>query len=186
MGRLVVQQNVSLDGYAADGSGEPVFVADPEDWRALDTEELAWLGGVERVLLGAETYRMFSAFWPGETGEIIADRLNGLPKSVFSSTLPAAPWGRWEPARLERGDAIPRIAELKAQSEGDLVLWGSLSLMRTALRARLVDRVELRVMPVVLAGGRPLFAEPLEGELLGCRRFGQLAVLDYALSPSGR
>ncbi|BDI22673.1 dihydrofolate reductase family protein [Herbiconiux sp. L3-i23] len=183
MGALVVQQNVSIDGYAADSSGEATFVAAPGDWRSIDSEEERWLAGVDRILLGATTYRLFAAFWPQETEELIADRLNRTPKSVFSSTLVDAPWGDWAPARIERGDVVQRIAAIKAETAGDLVLWGSLRLMRTALAAGLVDRVELRVMPVVMGAGVPTFDAPLDAELVSSARHGDIVVLDYRMRP---
>ena len=73
-------------------------------------------------------------FWPTATTdkEIIADRLNTLPKLVFSNTLREAPWGNWSPARVVRGDAVAEIRRLKEQDGKHMVLWGSLFLVKTS------------------------------------------------------
>lgn len=180
MGSLTVQQAVSLDGYAADAAGDVAFAGSGEDWAAIDRVTLPWLETVDRVLLGAETYRLFVAFWPTDAseGSLVGQRLNAMPKSVFSRTLDAAPWGDLEPATLERGDAVARVRELRRTE--DLVLWGSLTLMADLLAGGVVDVVELRVMPVVLGAGRPLFARPWTGRLVGSRSYGDIVVNRYA------
>ncbi|WP_210505372.1 dihydrofolate reductase family protein [Naasia sp. SYSU D00057] len=159
MGRLVAQQIVSVDGFAADRDGGLEFFGDGSDWSEIDRENDAWLGGVGRILLGARTYRLFVEYWPTAT-ELLARRINTIPKTVFSSTLEEAPWGEWEPAQLERRDPIEVVRDLRASSDGDVVLWGSLTLFRSLLEAGQIDEVQLRVLPVALGEGTPLFDRP--------------------------
>ena len=85
-------------------------------------------------------------FWPTATTdkEIIADRLNTLPKLVFSNTLREAPWGNWSPARVVRGDAVAEIRRLKEQDGKHMVLWGSLSLAQDLIAADLIDEYHSR------------------------------------------
>lgn len=82
-----------------------------------DRDQLEFLDTVDTILLGRRTYELFVGYWPTATTdrEIIADRLNTLPKLVFSNTLSEAPWGSWSPARVVRGDAVTEVKQLKAQ-----------------------------------------------------------------------
>lgn len=109
-------------------------------------------------------HKIHVSFWPTATTdrEVVADRLNALPKLVFSNTLAAAPWGSWPPAQVVRGDAVAEIRRLKAQDGRHMVLWGSLSLAQALMAANLIDEYHLQVCPTVLGGGRRLFAESLE------------------------
>jgi hypothetical protein len=110
MRKVVVQQFVTLDGFAAGPNGELDFVtetgatADPTSGPFVEAQ-LAFIESLDTILLGAVTYRMFAEYWPEQTTETqhIADALNATPKVVFSSTLERAPWGSWEPARVFEG-----------------------------------------------------------------------------------
>jgi dihydrofolate reductase len=164
MRKVVVQEFVSLDGFAAGPNGEIDFITDsstgdPTSGPFVD-DQLAFIESVDTILLGATTYRMFAAFWPEQTTETqgIADALNSTPKVVFSSTLDSAPWGEWEPARLVSGSAADELRRLKAEDGKDMVVWGSISLVRSLAEEGLVDEYQLWLVPVVLGEGKPLFA----------------------------
>ena len=159
MRRLILQEWVSLDGYAVDGSGSLDFFPESETDKFSDTDQLAFLDSVDTILLGRKTYELFVGYWPtAKTDEeIIADRLNGLPKLVFSNTLTEAPWGTWPAARVVPGDAVVEIGRLKEQKGKHMVLWGSLSLARDLMLADLIDEYHLQLCPTLVGGGRPLF-----------------------------
>lgn len=159
MGRLVVEEWLSLDGFAADQEGNWDFFPKSETDRFSDRDQLTFLDRVDTILLGRKTYEIFVDFWPTATTdhEIIADRLNTLPKVVFSNTRREAPWGNWRPARVVAGDAVAEIERLKAEDGKHMVLWGSLSLAQRLIAADLVDEYHLRICPTILGGGRPLF-----------------------------
>src|SRR5918995_2794414 len=108
MRRLILEEWLSLDGYAEDKNGKLDFFPDSSSDKFSDADQLKFLDSVDTILLGRKTYELFVDYWPTATTdqEIIADRLNALPKVVFSSTLSEAPWGRWRPARVVRGDAV--------------------------------------------------------------------------------
>ncbi|HXV57356.1 MAG TPA: dihydrofolate reductase family protein [Gaiellaceae bacterium] len=172
MRQVVVQQFVTLDGYAAGPNGELDFVtagaaADPTTGPFVE-EQLAFIEGLDTILLGAVTYRMFAAYWPEQTRETqaIADALNATAKVVFSSTLESAPWGSWEPARLVSGSAEDEVRRLKAEPGKDMVVWGSLTLSDSLMRAGLVDEYRLQICPVLLGRGRRLFEDGLEAQSL--------------------
>jgi dihydrofolate reductase len=159
MRRLILQEWISLDGYAVDGEGSLDFFPTSETDRYSDRDQLAFLDGVDTILLGRKTYELFVDYWPTATTdeEIIADRLNELPKLVFSNSLSEAPWGTWPPAQIVLGDAVAEIGRLKSQEGKHMVLWGSLSLAQDLMAADLIDEYHLQLCPTLVGGGRPLF-----------------------------
>jgi dihydrofolate reductase len=173
MRKVVVQQFLTLDGYAAGPNGELDFVtesgaaADPTSGPFVE-KQLAFIESVDTILLGAVTYAMFAAYWPEQTTETqaIADALNATPKVVFSSTLESAPWGKWEPARVVSGSAADEVRRLKAEPGKDMVVWGSLALSDSLMREGLVDEYRLQVCPVVLGRGKRLFEDGLDMQWL--------------------
>jgi dihydrofolate reductase len=166
--RVVVQEFVTLDGFAAGPDGDLDFIqqastGDPTSGDFVD-DQLEFISTVDAILLGAVTYRMFSAYWPEQTTETqgIADALNSTPKVVFSRTLDRAPWGKWGDARLVSGSASDEVRRLKGEGGKDMVVWGSLSLAESLMREDLVDEYRLWVCPVVLGRGRRLFVDGLD------------------------
>jgi dihydrofolate reductase len=159
MKRLILQEWLSLDGFAVDKDGKLDFFPTSDTDKASDRDQLAFLGGVDTILLGRKTYELFVDYWPTATTdqELIADRLNALPKLVFSNTLREAPWGNWRPAQVVRGDAVAETKRLKAQDGKSMVLWGSLSLAQDLIAADLIDEYHLQICPTMVGGGRPLF-----------------------------
>ena len=159
MRRLILQEWVSLDGYAVDSEGGLDFFPESETDRYSDRDQLAFLDSVDTILLGRKTYELFVDYWPTAKAdeEIIADRLNELPKLVFSNKLSEAPWGTWPPAQVVPGDAVAEIGRLKAPEGKHMVLWGSLSLAQDLMLADLIDEYHLQLCPTLVGGGRPLF-----------------------------
>ena len=159
MGSLIVQQFVSADGFAGDPSGEFALFDGAGSSDELDNETLARLESVEAIVLGANTYRMFAAYWPTPDSdqELLAARINELPKIVVSTTLTEAPWGEHDPAMVVADDPAEAVRRLKLDLPGDLIVWGSLTLTDTLFAARLVDIVRIVVLPKVLGRGRSAF-----------------------------
>ncbi|WP_457972391.1 dihydrofolate reductase family protein [Arthrobacter sp. D1-17] len=160
MGQLVVQDFVSADGFAADANNEFTFYEYLDGGTAeFDRSQLEWLGTVDTMVLGANTYRMFVEYWPtaASKDEIIAPSLNALRRIVFSRHLTKAPWGDKAEAEIESGDVIEAIQRIKSGTDGDIVVWGSLTLAGTFLAAGVVDSVRLVVMPIAIGAGRGVF-----------------------------
>jgi dihydrofolate reductase len=159
MRKLILEEWLSLDGFAADRDGRLDFFPPSEADKFSDRDQLRFLDSVDTILLGRKTYELFVDFWPAATTdkEIIADHLNALPKIVFSNTLKEAPWGKWDPARVISGDAVAEIRRLKAEDGKHMVLWGSLSLAQAVIAADLVDEYHLQICPTLVGGGRTLF-----------------------------
>ncbi len=154
MGRLIIEQIVSADGYAAEPDGGIDFMQAAEIGNPNDEDQLAFLQYVDAILLGATTYRMFAGYWPTADPEIevVAEPINRLPKFVVSNTLASAPWGDGA-IDILRGDGVDSAWALK-QRYGAVVVWGSLTLTDALLEAGLVDELRLRVVPVLIGAGR--------------------------------
>ncbi|WP_372016539.1 dihydrofolate reductase family protein [Pseudoxanthomonas sp. 10H] len=185
MGKVIVEQIVSIDGYAEDADGGIGFFDNAQAVNAADDEQLRMLRSVGAIVLGARTYRMFADYWPEADPRVepVAAPIRDLPKFVVSSSLAEAPWGPDQAATLLRGDGVASVRELRARVDGDLVVWGSLTLSDALLRAGEVDVLRLRMLPLVLGAGRS-FAPPGSGghdwSLAQARTFdGGLVVLEY-------
>src|SRR5688500_18123392 len=107
MGKIIVEQVVIADGFAAGVDGNIEFFEGGRTLAEMEPEQLELLAHVDAIVLGAATYKMFVAYWPTADPmvERVATPINTLPKHVFSSKLTAAPWGTFAPATLERDDA---------------------------------------------------------------------------------
>jgi dihydrofolate reductase len=154
MGRLIVEQIVSVDGYAAEPDGGIDFMQAADTANPNDEDQLAFLQYVDAILLGATTYRMFAGYWPIADPDIdvVAEPINRLPKFVVSNTLTAAPWGDGS-VDILRGDGVDSAWALKQRFDA-IVVWGSLTLADALLEAGLVDELRLRVVPVLIGAGR--------------------------------
>lgn len=162
MGKIVISTNVSLDGVVQDPDGEEGFRhggwfgqfggKDLEAWAELEFEEAR---GIEALLLGRRSDEWFATRWSSRDGEW-ADRLNGLPKYVVSSTLVDP---QWKNSTVLRGDVVTEVEQLKKELDGEIVVYASYQLGRTLLDHDLVDEVRLVVFPVVLGAGERLFGE---------------------------
>jgi dihydrofolate reductase len=186
MGKIVVSENVSLDGVIQDPAGDEGFrlggwvgrVGDrgrEEAAKVLLDEAL----GTEALLLGRRSYEFFGAKWPSRSGEL-ADRLNSLPKYVVSSTLEDPDWNN---SIVLKGDVVNEVSKLKQELNGEIVVYGSFQLLRTLLEHDLVNELRLMIYPVVLGAGERLFGEISDKKpmrLVGTRTVGDdLAFLTY-------
>jgi dihydrofolate reductase len=160
MGKIVVSDNVTLDGVIQDPAGDEGFRAG--GWVGLikDSPRLSKLAldealGAEAWLLGRRSYEWFAARWPSRRGEL-ADRLNSLPKYVVSSTLEHPAWNN---STVLKGDVLTEVPALKQELSGDIVVPASFQLVRTLMEHDLVDELRLKIFPVVLGAGERLFGE---------------------------
>jgi dihydrofolate reductase len=160
MGKIVVSDNVSLDGVVQDPAGDEGFRVG--GWVGLikDRPELTKLAldeavGTEALLLGRRSYEWFAARWPSRSGQL-ADRLNSLPKYVVSSTLENPEWNN---STVIKGDVLNEVSRLKHELKGEIVVPASFQLVRTLLEHDLVDELRLKIFPVVLGAGERLFGE---------------------------
>lgn len=164
MRKLILGEWLSLDAFAADKNGTTKFFESREYGGVSDEHMLKFMEDVDTIIIGRKTYELFADFWPKATTseELMADCINETHKIVFSSSLDSAPWGKWDPATVNRGDAVEEVKRLKAQSGKDMVLWGSISLAQSLIEADLIDEFQIRVVPVLLGEGRPMFSKSRE------------------------
>jgi dihydrofolate reductase len=158
MGRIVVSENVTLDGVVQDPSGDEGFEHGGWVGRVADRPAVAKAAlddalGAEALLLGRGGYEFFAARWPTRSGEL-ADRLNGLTKYVVSSTLVDPTWSN---STVLRGDVVDEVTKVKREVDGEIVVIGSIRLVRALLEHDLADELRLAVFPVALGAGERLF-----------------------------
>ena len=162
MGKIVISTNVSFDGVVQDPDGLEGFRLggwfgqfggkDLEEWAKVEFEEAL---GAEALLLGRRSDEWFAARWLSKSGAW-ADRLNGMPKYVVSSTLQEP---KWSNSTVLNGDVVSEVSKLKRELAGDIVVYASYQLGRTLIEHDLVDELRLVVYPVVLGAGERLFGE---------------------------
>jgi dihydrofolate reductase len=160
MGKIIMSENVSLDGVVEDPAGDEGFRVGGWVGRITDRQEVAKVTldealGTEALLLGRRSYEWLAARWPSRSGEL-ADRLNSLPKYVVSSTLEEP---KWNNSTVLKGDVVNEVSKLKQELNGDIVIPGSFQLLRTLMEHDLVDELRLKIYPVVLGAGERLFGE---------------------------
>ena len=160
MGKIVVSENVTLDGVVQDPAGDEGFRVG--GWVGLirNSPQLGQLAldearGSEALLLGRRSYEWFAARWPSRSGEL-ADRLNSLPKYVVSSTLEHPAWNN---STVLKGDVLDEVSTLKQELTGEIVVPASFQLVHTLMEHDLVDELRLKIFPVALGAGQRLFGE---------------------------
>src|SRR6266536_5438724 len=169
MGKIVVSENVTLDGVVQDPAGAEGFgrggwvgrVGErgrEEAAKVLLDEAL----GAEAQLFGRRTYEFLAARWPSRSGEF-ADRFNSMLKYVVSSTLQDPDWNN---TTVLKGDVVSEVSKLRQELNGQIVVAGSLQLVHTLMEHDLVDELRLMVYPVVLGAGKRLFSETSDAKAM--------------------
>jgi dihydrofolate reductase len=166
--RVVVNEFMSLDGvsqapggpeedvdggFAHGGWSHPYF--DPETMGAAINDGMST---AEALLFGRRTWQGMAAAWPERAGDPYADQMNAIKKYVASRTLTADDL-TWNTTLLSPENAVADIAALRARDGGDIVIWGSISLVKTLLTDGLVDELNLMIEPILLGAGKRIFPE---------------------------
>lgn len=157
--KIIVTEFITLDGV----------VEAPNEWSfPYWTDETAKfklkeLRAADAQLLGRVTYEGFAAAWPTMSDEEgFADRMNSIPKYAVSTTLEK---GEWNNTTIIRTNVAEEVAKLKAQPGGDVLVAGSMTLIRILMEHDLVDEYRLLVYPIVLGKGKRLFADGVAASL---------------------
>jgi dihydrofolate reductase len=181
VGRIVVLNRISLDGYYAGPNGELDWsVPDPElDRYVMDPNQG---GGApemspDTVLFGRVTYELFERHWPhvaanpnaGEGERRMADALTAMNKVIFSTTRKDV---SWQNSRLLPGNVGEEVRALK-DGGASMIIFGSGTIIRPLADAGLIDEYQLIVSPRALGAGKTLFAggQPFGVSLLEARAF---------------
>ena len=183
MSRIVVSQFVSVDGVIEDpvgmeelGRGDWTRASSGPEGGQYKVDEIM---AAAAMLFGRRTYESYAAAWPGRDGEY-ADKLNGMPKYVVSSTLSDP---EWRNTTVLQGDAASAVGELKEQVDGDLLVQGSAQLTYALMEHDLVDEWRLMIFPIVVGAGKRFFGDPgqaVDLRLVESRAVGEgVAILTY-------
>ena len=180
MQKLLVFNQVTLDGYFAGVNGDISWAKDNQDaeFRAF-VEDNAKGGGL--LLFGRITYELMAGYWPTpyaiKNDPIVAERMNNLPKVVFSRTMDKATWNN---TKLVKGDLVAEIRKMRKEPGEDMVILGSGSIVSQLAQEGLIDEYQIVVYPVVLGKGRTMFEgikKKLTLKLTKTRTFGNGNVL---------
>lgn len=165
MRKLIVFNHVSLDGYFTDANGDMRFAQNPipdAEWDAFVSSN-AGAGGT--LVFGRVTYDLMVSFWPtpmaAQQMPDVAERMNSLPKVVFSRTMHEA---AWQNTKLVKSDPADEIVKLKNEAGADMVIFGSGMIVAQLTQAGLIDEYQFVIDPVVLGNGRTMF-DGLKGKL---------------------
>lgn len=158
MRKIIVTEFITLDGVIeAPGGNETPHPHggwqskyNAPDSGKYKAEELA---SVDALLLGKKTYETFAAYWPNQTGGGFADPINKYPKYVVSGSLQKA---EWKNSHILR-DVAKDVTALKKTDGGDILVYGSGTLVKSLLHYDLVDELHLMVCPVSIGGGLRMF-----------------------------
>jgi dihydrofolate reductase len=175
MRKLIVFNHVTLDGYFVDGNSSMTWAKtnqnDPE-WSAFVAENSS---GEGPLVFGRITYELMAGYWPTPMAKehtgALAERMNRLPKVVFSRTMDQAAWSN---TRLVKNDLAGEIRKMKKESGDGIAILGSGSLVSQLSTDGLIDEFHFAVNPIVLGQGRTMFEDvknKLDLKLLRSRAF---------------
>lgn len=162
MGKIIYWVHASVDGFIDGPNGE-------FDWPAMGPELSAYSEGLDKgvdtLLFGRPVWEMMVGFWPNAESlsddphvATFAPFWRATPKIVFSRTYPGNEWA----SRVIRDNLAAEVAALKTRPGGNLLLTGGAALAAALTELKLIDEYHIAVHPVVLGGGRRLFATPAQ------------------------
>jgi len=146
---------ITLDGFFEGPNGEI-------DWHRVDEEfnefAIEQVNAADGILFGRVTYQMMERYWPTPSAiaddPIIAEKMNTIPKYVFSRTLETASWSN---TTLLKGEPAAEIKQLKQAPGKDLLVFGSANLAASLIQCDCIDEYRIMVNPIIIGSGRPLF-----------------------------
>ena len=168
MRKIIAGLFISLDGV----------VEAPQDWHfpyfndEMGEAVAAQSSGADTMLFGRNTFEEFAGFWPEQGSDVpFADVINSTPKVLVSTTLTSVDWG---PTTIINGDVIEAVKTLKEQPRKDISITGSPTLVRSLLRAGVLDELRLLIHPIVVGHGKRLFEaeeQPIPLRLIEAKTF---------------
>ena len=178
---VIVIEFITLDGV----------VSDPDGRRGTPTGGWAFRHGPETVagdkfklgnvlddgvmLLGRRTWQLFSQLWPARD-DPFSRRMNAVPKLVATHTLTDV--SAWANSRVMDGELVETVQ----RERRDVIVTGSLSVVRTLMAEDLVDEYRLLTFPTVLGAGERLFpagTPPVYLECLSAEPAGAAVLARY-------
>jgi dihydrofolate reductase len=145
---------VSADGYYEGPHHDLSWHNVDEEFEEFSASQLDDSGV---LVFGRRTYELMATFWPSEYAREADpqtyERMNNLPKVVFSNTLDSVSWQ----STTVSNNIVATLHELQHKYDKDIAVLGSSDLAVSLLREKLLDEVRLMINPVVLGAGKSLF-----------------------------
>jgi len=162
MRKLIVTEWVSLDGVFDAALMQQWFNPYHSDSRAKYIQDT--INSCDVMLYGRITYEMLYPYWSAmKNNEMgVADKLNKTKKYVVSATMKSAPW---ENSTMIKNDPVKEINLLKQQGDGDILIQGSATLVKSLLAANLVDELKLLMHPYIMGTGKRFFIDEMNAAL---------------------
>ena len=185
MAKLSVSNFISLNGFYK-GANEDI------SWNKQREEEehqyaVESLKKDDILLFGRKTYELMVSYWTSkmalESDPMVAERMNNSDKMVFSNKLETVGWNK---TKLIKGNIVEETKKIKKDSENDITILGSGTIVTQLADAGLIDKYELIVYPLVLGEGTPLFngiKSKLELKLIEMKTFKSGTVI-YIYEPT--
>jgi dihydrofolate reductase len=180
MRKIIVFNMVTLDGMFAGPNGEIDWHKTDEEFNEFAVEQTKSFYG---IIFGRITYQMFEDYWPkatidpkmSEDDKEIGRSIGKVEKIVFSKTLSTVTEKEnWKNIKLFKEIVPNEINKLKSEAGGDLVIFGSGTIVQEMTNLGLIDEYRLMVNPVILGKGKPIFAnvmKKIELKLINTRTF---------------
>jgi len=202
MRKVIVNNIVSLDGYFADETGNPLALNMDA---AFDRGNLESIESADLVLLGRDSFDGFSSYWPfvadapepedpeapearavDDTNRAISRHYNQLPKVVVSDRGSVPADNAWAATTtvVARADVAAWLSQAKSDGEGNIVVFASHVLWNALLDDGLVDELHLMVSPIALGSGVPVFTAPADLTLVEMRRFDDSSNIQLRYRPT--
>ena len=179
MAKLIVFNNVTLDGYFTDNNGDMSWAHKQDsEWNEFVAGNAS---GESRLIFGRVTYQMMASFWPTPQASAsfpeVAQRMNSLQKVVFSRSMDAA---AWQNTKLVKSGIEEEVRKLKDDAGPDMTILGSGTIVSQLAEAGLIDEFHVVVNPIAIGQGRTMFegmSRKVHLKLLRTRSFGNGNVL---------
>lgn len=186
MRKLIIQQYITLDGFACGENDELDFMEKQGAMKTLEQSQVEIMKSVDLIILGRKTYELFAAYWPTDNAneQPMKTPINATPWLVFSKTISTGTSPLHSTIRFSSEDPVEEIRKLKSKAGKDLILWGSLSVTRLLLEKQCVDELHIIVYPFAIGKGRRFFPEqglPEQAKLFKVETFEGAVLLRYVI-----
>ncbi|MGI0091910.1 MAG: dihydrofolate reductase family protein [Nitrososphaerales archaeon] len=190
MRKIIVFDLVTVDGFFAGPNGEIDWHNYDDEMGAHSLEQMKSLGA---LIFGRMTYEMMANYWPTPDGvksePVVAERMNSIPKTVFSKTLKEVKDGPlWKNVTVFREIKREEIIKMKEQGDRDIAIFGSGTIVQQFANLGIIDEYRLIVNPLILGNGKLLFKnikEKLNLKLVNMKTFKNGNVL-LCYEPMGK
>jgi dihydrofolate reductase len=170
MRKIIVTEFITLDGVIEAPGGDETphphggwqFKYDSPEAGKYKVDELA---SVDALLLGKNTYDTFAAFWPSQTDDAFGKPINRLPKYVVTRSLQKVDWNNSHILR----DVAKDVSALKNTNGGNILVYGSATLVKALIHHDLIDELRLMVYPLSIGGGLRIFDDNRELKKFGLK-----------------